>query len=47
LLEAGRKRVLRYLADLWTYDVQLREVDSSDTVLKEHAASPRGTALAA
>jgi len=47
LEEQDAKRVLQHLADLWTYDVQLREVDSSDTVLKEHAASPRGTALAA
>jgi stage V sporulation protein R len=47
LEETDAKRVLQHLADLWSYDVLLREVDSSDTVLKEHAASPRETALAA
>jgi stage V sporulation protein R len=45
--ETDAKRVLQHLADLWSYDVLLREVDASDTVVKEHLASPRGTALAA
>jgi len=45
--ETDAKRVLQHLADLWTYDVVLREIDASDTVLKEHVASPRATALAA
>jgi stage V sporulation protein R len=45
--EAGAKQVLQHIADLWSYDVLLREVDSADTVLREHVASPRGTALAA
>ncbi len=45
--EADARHVLQHLADLWTYDVMLREVDASDTVLKEHAASPRATAIAA
>ncbi|MEA2945268.1 MAG: stage sporulation protein, partial [Alphaproteobacteria bacterium] len=45
--ETDAKRVLQHLADLWSYDVLLREVDPTNTVLKEHAASPRGTALAA
>jgi stage V sporulation protein R len=39
--------VLQHLADLWTYDVLLREVDASGTVLKEHSASPRPAAVAA
>ena len=39
--------VLQNLADLWGYDVHLREVDGSGTVLKEHAAKPRPTILAA
>ena len=39
--------MLQHLADLWSYDVMLREVDVRDTVLKEHAASPRATAIAA
>jgi spore cortex formation protein SpoVR/YcgB (stage V sporulation) len=47
LNEADAKRVLQHLADLWTYDVLLREVDASGTVLKEHSATPRATAVAA
>ena len=47
LLGEDTKRVLQHLADLWSYDVQLREVDAADTVLKEHLASPSATALAA
>jgi stage V sporulation protein R len=39
LNEADAKRVLQHLADLWSYDVVLREVDSSDIVFKEHQAS--------
>ena len=35
--------VLRHLADLWGYDVVLKEVEAGGTVLKEHAASPRQT----
>jgi len=45
--ETETKRVLQHLADLWSYDVLLREVDSTDTVLREHAASPRRSALVA
>jgi len=45
--ETEAKRVLQHLADLWSYDVLLREVDASDTVLKEHTASPRRMAVAA
>jgi stage V sporulation protein R len=47
LEEEDAKRVLQHLADLWTYDVLLREVDATDTVLKEHVASPRAIAVAA
>jgi stage V sporulation protein R len=39
--EGDAKRALQHLADLWSYDVVLREVDSSDAVVKEHLASPR------
>jgi stage V sporulation protein R len=48
LLDEGDTRlVLQHLADLWGYDVLLKEVDpASDAVLKEHAASPRGNILA-
>jgi spore cortex formation protein SpoVR/YcgB (stage V sporulation) len=47
LNEADAKRVLQHLADLWTYDVSLVEVDAADTVLKEYLLSPRGVAAAA
>jgi stage V sporulation protein R len=47
LNETDARRVLQHLADLWTYDVQLREVDASGTVLKEHSATPRAMAVAA
>ena len=33
--------MLQNLADLWSYDVLLSEVDATGTVLKEHAAQPR------
>jgi len=46
LAEADAKRVLQHLADLWGYDVLLRETDH-DTVLKEHASTPRMMAVAA
>lgn len=47
LNEQDAKKVLQHLADLWSYDVLMREVDSSGTVLKEHTASPRVMAAAA
>jgi stage V sporulation protein R len=47
LAEADVQRVLQHLADLWSYDVLLREVDASDTVLKEHTASARPLLVAA
>jgi len=47
LNEVDAKRVLQYLADLWSYDVSLVEVDASDTVLKEYVANPRKLAAAA
>ena len=43
--EAETRRVLQHLADLWSYDVLLREMDGSDQVLKEHLVSPRLPAL--
>jgi stage V sporulation protein R len=39
--------VLQHLADLWSYDVSLVEVDATDTVLKEHVVTPRTLAAAA
>ena len=39
--------MLQHLADLWTYDVSLVEVDATDKVLKEYVANPRGLAAAA
>src|ERR1700742_3849432 len=47
LNETDTKRVLQHLADLWSYDVSLVEVDSNDTVLKEYVLKPRGIAAAA
>ncbi len=39
--ERAAKEVLQNLADLWGYDVVLREVDATGTTAKEHAASAR------
>jgi stage V sporulation protein R len=47
LNEADAKRVLQHLADLWSYDVSLVEVESSGKVLKEYVLSPRKVAAAA
>jgi stage V sporulation protein R len=47
LQEKAVAQVLQHVAELWSYDVQLREVDTSDTVLKEHVASPRAITRAA
>ncbi|VIO78719.1 SpoVR family protein [Bradyrhizobium ivorense] len=47
LNETDTKRVLQHLADLWSYDVALTEVDGADNVLKEYVISPRAAAVAA
>jgi stage V sporulation protein R len=47
LNETDARRVLQHLADLWSYDVSLVEVDSTDNVLKEYVLNPRGLAAAA
>ncbi len=40
--ERDARLVLQSLADIWGYDVLLKEIDpGTDSVLKEHAASPR------
>ncbi|ARM89150.1 SpoVR family sporulation protein [Rhizobium sp. CIAT894] len=41
LQEDDTKLVLQHLADLWGYDVLLQEIDGSNTVGREHTASPR------
>ena len=41
LNETDAKRVLQHLADLWSYDVSLVEVDGNDKVLKEYVLNPR------
>ena len=42
LEEKNARMVLQHLADLWGYDVVLKEIDpANDSVLKEHAANPR------
>ena len=41
LEERDARFVLQHLADLWGYDVLLKEVDAtSGAVLREHAVSP-------
>ena len=47
LSETDTKRVLQHLADLWSYDVSLVEVDPNDVVLKEYVVSPRKMAAVA
>ena len=47
LHEADAKLVLQHLADLWSYDVSLTEVNAANSVLKEHTASPRKIAAVA
>ena len=47
LNETDAKRVLQHLADLWSYDVSLVEVDATDAILKEYVLSPRELAAAA
>jgi stage V sporulation protein R len=47
LNETDAKRVLQHLADLWSYDVSLVEIDAADTVLKEYVVSPRVITAAA
>src|ERR1700692_1729368 len=47
LNEADTRRVLQHLADLWSYDVSLVEVDATETVLKEYVVTPRELAAAA
>ena len=47
LNEADARRVLQHLADLWSYDVSLSEVDAADNVLKEYLVSPRPLVAAA
>jgi spore cortex formation protein SpoVR/YcgB (stage V sporulation) len=42
LREEDARRVLQHIADLWGYEVVLREIDpTSDTVLKEHTSEAR------
>jgi spore cortex formation protein SpoVR/YcgB (stage V sporulation) len=44
--EKDARLVLQHLADLWGYDVVMKEIDpGTDGVLKEHAASPRAGIL--
>ena len=43
LEEKNATLVLQHLADLWGYEVRLKEIDpATDSVLKEHNARPRG-----
>ncbi len=42
LVEADARKVLRYVAMLWGYDVALEEVDTGDRVLRTHTAAASG-----
>ncbi|MDE2005495.1 MAG: SpoVR family protein [Rhodospirillales bacterium] len=47
LEERDARMVLQHLADLWGYDVVLREIDpAGDQMMREHTASPRPGILA-
>src|ERR1700744_3689186 len=47
LEEKDARMVLQHLADLWGYDVLLKEIEpATDAVLKEHAATPRAGIVA-
>jgi hypothetical protein len=35
---------MQHLADLWSYDLSLVEVDKTDSILKEYEVSPHGLA---
>ena len=39
--EQDAARVLQHVADLWSYEVMMREIDSDQSVLREHLARPR------
>ena len=45
LEERATKEVVQHLADLWGYDVTLREIDAGGDVAKEHTASARPVAV--
>jgi stage V sporulation protein R len=47
LEEKDAKRVLQHLADLWSYDVVLREIDPSDVIVNEYVTKPRAMNQAA
>lgn len=47
LNEVDARRVLQHLADLWSYDVSLVEVDPAEKTLKEYVVSPRAIPAAA
>ena len=47
LEEKDARMVLQHLADLWGYDVVLKEIEpATDAVLKEYAASPHSGIIA-
>ena len=38
-------RAMQHLADLWSYDLSLVEVDKKDSILKEYEVSPVGSPM--
>jgi spore cortex formation protein SpoVR/YcgB (stage V sporulation) len=47
LTDASARQVLQHLADLWSYDVSLVEVDENDVVLADYVVTPRTMVAAA
>lgn len=47
LNDASARQVLQHLADLWSYDVSLVEVDENDVVLADYVVNPRTMVAAA
>jgi stage V sporulation protein R len=47
LNDASARQVLQHLADLWSYDVSLVEVDDNDVVLTDYVVTPRTMAAVA
>jgi spore cortex formation protein SpoVR/YcgB (stage V sporulation) len=47
LNDASARQVLQHLADLWSYDVSLVEVDENDVVLADYVVTPRTMAAVA
>ena len=47
LNDVSARQVLQHLADLWSYDVSLVEVDENEVVLADYVVTPRTMAAVA